>query len=171
MKIGSTHVLIAIVLIILITGAWVWLFVEPPEKCTCSAPDYFEGTLFVNEAGSPKGDSNYTAEYSAQLYITDSHGFIAFAQISGDSDKLTQHVFNVSCACIDDGSLSFGFEDYEITLDWVGVDTIWDGNYSNYYIASRGSLAEPNEVRGSIFAFQFPGLPDPYYVELRLRPG
>ena len=171
-RIKTIHVVIAIAAIILGTGGWVWAFYElpEPEACEGSISGNYSGSFYVNEAGSPKGDSNYTATYIANLTIMNGVGALLLVYVSGDGDQLAQHIFNVSGFCAEEDAIGLTLEGNDITFDWVLEDLMWDGNYSSHFIASWGLKADPEEVRGSIFARYFPGLAEDYYVELRLQP-
>jgi hypothetical protein len=166
-EIKTVHIVMVIAAVILGAGGWVWAFYELPE------PEveirYYEGSLYVNEAGSPKEESNHTATYSANVTTADRVGFLFLVYDSGDGDQLTEHRFNVSGLSEDEGVLAFILEGSSIALDWVAEDLVWDGNYSNHFIASWGSEADPEEIHGSILALHFPGLVEDYYVELRLQ--
>jgi hypothetical protein len=168
-RFGTIHIVLVIVAVVLAAGASVWLFYEPPEGCKGSTSGYYVGSLYVNEAGSPKGDSNYTALYNADLTTQDGAGGILFNYVSGDGDRLAQHVYNVSGLCDQNGHLEFSADGntFEMPLDYE--DLIWDGNYSGYFIASWGPQAGPEEKRGTIFARYFPGIAEFSYVELRLQ--
>jgi hypothetical protein len=167
-RIKTIHIVVMIAAIILGAGGWVWAFYELPEREV--EHRYYEGSLYVNEAGSPKGDSNHTATYNASLTTVDGVGFLLLVYVSGDEDQLAQHMFNVSGLHEDEGVLALTLEGNSITLDWVAEDLVWDGNYSNHFIASWGPEADPEKDRGLIFAHYFPGLAEDYYVELRLQP-
>jgi len=173
-RIKTIHIVIVIAAVIVAAGGWVWAFYELPEPEVCDGFEYgyYEGSLYVNEAGKPKGDSNYTATYNATLGISEDgiFKFLGFMYVSGDGDKLTQHPLNVSGFCEEFWSIRFSLEGNAITLEWVPEDLVWDGNYSNHFIASWGPEADPDENRGSILANYFPGLAGFSYVELRLQP-
>ncbi|MFQ6127349.1 MAG: hypothetical protein ACE5QW_00355 [Thermoplasmata archaeon] len=171
MKIRVTHLIVAITVIILIPGAWVWLFFEPPsgEACECSISHTFQGSFYINDAGDPKGGFEYAAEYNATLTVTESSGALVLNQISGPGDILTKHLYEVRCLCLEDNILVFGLDGNEVVLIWDLVDPVWDGNYSEHYIASWGSDAPDEARRGHIRASYFPGLLSHYYVELRLK--
>ena len=47
-------------------------------------------------------------------------------------------------------------------------DEIWNHQFDNNYIASWGGFAPENEIKGVISPIIFPGLPDFWYVELRI---
>ncbi|MCK4456057.1 MAG: hypothetical protein KAU99_06890 [Thermoplasmata archaeon] len=172
MRIKTIHIVVIIAAIVLGAGGWVWAFYElpEPEACEGSISGTYLGSFYVNEAGSPKGDSNYTATYTANLGTMNGVGALLLMYDSGDGDQLAQHTFNVSGFCAEEDAIRLTLEGNDITLDWIAEDLVWEGNYSNHFIASRGPDADSEEVRGSIFARHFPGLAEDYYVELRLQP-
>ena len=171
-RIKTIHIVVIIAAIVLGAGGWVWAFYELPEPEACKGQTYgyYEGSLYVNEAGNPKGDSNYTATYIANLTTMNGVGALLLMYDSGDGDQLAQHAFNVSGFCAEEDAIRLTLEGNDITLDWIAEDLVWEGNYSNHFIASRGPDADSEEVRGSIFARYFSGLAEDYYVELRLQP-
>ena len=171
-RIKTIHIVVIIAAIVLGAGGWVWAFYElpEPEACEGSISGTYLGSFYVNEAGSPKGDSNYTATYIANLTTMNGVGALLLMYDSGDGDQLAQHAFNVSGFCAEEDAIRLTLEGNDITLDWIAEDLVWEGNYSNHFIASRGPDADSEEVRGSIFARYFSGLAEDYYVELRLQP-
>lgn len=171
-RIKTIHIVVMIAVIVLGAGAWVWAFYElpEPEVCEGSISGTYLGSFYVNEAGSPKGDSNYTATYAANLTTVSGVGVLFLVYVSGDGDQLAQQVFNVSGFCAEEDAIRLTLEGNDVTLDWVAEDLVWEGNYNDHFIASWGPEADPEEDRGLIFAHYFPGLAEDYYVELRLQP-
>ncbi len=172
-EIKTVHIVIVIAAVIVAAGAWVWAFYElpEPEVCEGSTSGTYLGSFYVNEAGSPKGDSNYTATYIANLTTMNGVGVLLLVYDSGDGDQLAKLMFNVSgCCAVEEDAIKLTLEGNDITLDWIAEDLVWEGNYSNHFIASWGPEADPEEDRGSILALHFPGLAEDYYVELRLEP-
>ena len=172
-EIKTVHIVVMIAAIILAAGAWVWAFYElpEPEPCEGSISGTYLGSFYVNEAGSPKGDSNYTATYAANLTIESGVGALLLVYVSGDGDQLAKHMFNVSGFCAaEEDAIKLTLEGNDITLDWIAEDLVWEGNYSNHFIASWGPDVDSEEDRGSILAHYFQGLAEDYYVELRLQP-
>ncbi|MEE9340557.1 MAG: hypothetical protein V3V21_02735 [Thermoplasmata archaeon] len=172
-EIKTVHILLVIAAVIVAAGAWVWAFYElpEPEVCEGSTSGTYLGSFYVNEAGSPKGDSNYTATYIANLTTMNGVGALFLVYVSGDGDQLAKLMFNVSgCYAAEEDAIKLTLEGNDITLDWIAEDLVWEGNYSNHFIASWGPEADPEEDRGSILAHYFPGLAEDYYVELRLEP-
>ncbi|MFQ5910100.1 MAG: hypothetical protein ACE5IJ_05185 [Thermoplasmata archaeon] len=171
MKIKAIHLVISVVVILGAAGASVWLFYELPERetCACSASASLAGSFFISDSGEPKGGFEYTAEYNATLFVTESYGTLLLNQTGGLGDALTKHLFPVSCLCLEGEVVTFGLEGNNVVLVWDPIDPVWDGNYSDHFIASWGAEAPAEAKRGSIQASHFPGLPSHYYVELRLK--
>ena len=59
-------------------------------------------------------------------------------------------------------------DDNPVELVFVKSDEIWNHQFDNHYIASWGGFAPENEIKGVISPLIFPGLPDFWYVELRI---
>ena len=172
-EIKTVHIVVLIAAVILAAGAWVWAFYELPEPAACegSITGSHLGSFYINEAGSPKGDSNYTATYAANLTTENGTGVLFLVYVSGDGDQLAKQMFNVSGYCAaEEDAIKLTLEGNDITLDWIAEDLVWEGNYSNHFIASWGPKADLEENRGSILAHYFPGLAGFSYVELRLQP-
>ena len=55
-----------------------------------------------------------------------------------------------------------------VELIFVESDEIWNHLFDNHYIASWGGFAPENEIKGVISPTIFLGLPDFWYVELRI---
>lgn len=172
MRIKAIHIAIVIAIIILASGASVWLFYELPEReeeeCPCSVADEFMGSFYVNHAGEPTSDPPCYAEFNVTLVVLNSSGSLEFNR-TGGALNVTLTSLPVHCLCRSNEQVSFTIVGRELRLIWDPVDPVWNGMYSDHYIASYGSEASSQAIRGSIWAGDFPGLPLHYYVELRLK--
>jgi hypothetical protein len=168
MQIKAIHVVIVIAVFVLASGASVWLFYELPEEetCPCSVTREFEGSFYVNHAGEPTPDLPCYAEFNVTLVVQNSSGAIQFNR-TGGALNVTFNYLPVHCLCQSNEELTFRIAT-ELKLVWDPDDDVWNGTYSDHYIASFG-FAAPQAERGSIWAVDFPGLPLHYYVELRLK--
>ncbi len=131
--------------------------------------DSLTGSLFVSDAGRSHGGFEYNASWNAELTLSGSTGTLKLTLDVGLGDALTKHEFAVTDFARDNGSLSLKLDGQALRLVKVAQDTVWDGEFNGYYIASWGSDAPAAELRGTISPDMFPGLAPHYYVELRLR--
>jgi hypothetical protein len=138
--------------------------------------DFSDGSMFISDAGASHGGFEFTATYWANI-----SGFSRESIIAGDEivlslqlrvglgDPLEKHEY----------LLRLGYDHLQdtvwirnsstnISLIRVDNDTIWNHEFDGYYITSRGGYAPSDEIRGNISPTIF-GLPDHYYVELRLK--
>lgn len=170
MQIKAIHVVIVIAIVILASGASVWLFYELPEEeeCPCSVTREFTGSFYVNHAGEPTSDPPCYAEFNVTLVVENSSGSFEFNRTRG-ALNVTFGYLPVHCLCQSNEKVSFIIAGRELRLVWDPVDPVWNGTYSDHYIASFGSEAKSEAKRGSIWAGDFPGLPHHFYVELRLK--
>jgi len=141
---------------------------EEPETRT------FAGSMFVSDAGQSHGGFEYNAEWTANLTVVGDTGMLRLTLKTGLGDALTKHEYAVTEFKKDDPTLSwrlisFSLNGNPVKLVLIGNDTIWNGQFSNYYIASWGAEAPGEEIRGLIKPTYFDGLADFWYVELRLK--
>ena len=141
---------------------------EKPETRT------FAGSMFVSDAGQSHGGFEYNAEWAADLIVVGDTGMLRLTLKTGLGDALTKHEYTVTEFKKDDLTLawrliSFDMNGNTVKLLLVPNDTVWDGQFSNYYIASWGAHAPDAEIRGLIRPTYFEGLADFWYVELRLK--
>lgn len=146
---------------------------EEPEKYSVT---FLGGSLFVSDAGSSHGGFEMTVEYSILMspavgdtIYTGGTVLMELRCEIGLGDPIDEHLLDMR--------IGFDPSADEITLQKAktrfvlphfGNDSVWDGRYDGHYIASWGGDAPPGELRGEITP-RFFGLPDHYYVEMRLR--
>lgn len=126
--------------------------------------------MFVSDAGRAHGGFEFNAQYRAELNIERDSGVLRLTLEIGLGDTLDKHEYLVSNFKLRSEKISMKIDGFDVVLEWVESDLIWDHEYDNYYIASWGSDAPADEMRGAISPEIFPGLVSHYYVELRLRP-
>ena len=167
-------VILALGLVALATVAFALL--SPPPFGHREKPETrtFAGSMFVSDAGQSHGGFEYNAEWTANLTVVGDTGMLTLTLKTGLGDALTKHEYAVTEFKKDDPTLSwrlisFSLNGNPVKLVLIGDDTIWNGQFSNYYIASWGAEAPGEEIRGLIKPTYFEGLPDFWYVELRLK--
>jgi hypothetical protein len=140
----------------------------PPEKPILDSLQT-EGTFFVSDAGESHGGFEFTAEYNAEFDVTNGMGSLTLTQIIGLGDPLEKHVYSITDLQIDkNNKITMNIDDNPVELIFVESDEIWNHQFDNHYIASWGGFAPENEIKGVISPTIFPGLPDFWYVELRI---
>jgi hypothetical protein len=140
----------------------------PPKKPILDSLQT-EGTFFVSDAGQSHGGFEFTAEYNAEFDVTNGIGTLTLTQIIGLGDPLEKHVYSITDLQIDKNKkITMKIDDNPVELVFVESDEIWNHQYDNHYIASWGGFAPENEIKGIISPTIFPGLPDFWYVELRI---
>jgi hypothetical protein len=128
-----------------------------------------EGTFFVSDAGESHGGFEFTAEYTAEFDVTNGIGTLTLTQIIGLGDPLEKHVYSITDLKIDKNEkITTNIDNNPVKLIFVESDEIWNHQFDNHYIASWGGFAPENEIKGVISPTIFPGLPDFWYVELRI---
>lgn len=167
-------VILALGLVALATVAFALL--SPPPFGHREEPETrtFAGSMFVSDAGQSHGGFEYNAEWTANLTVVGDTGMLRLTLKTGLGDALTKHEYAVTEFKKDDPTLSwrlisFSLNGNPVKLVLIGNDTIWNGQFSNYYIASWGAEAPGEEIRGLIKPTYFDGLADFWYVELRLK--
>ena len=128
-----------------------------------------EGTFFVSDAGESHGGFEFTAEYKTEFDVTNGIGTLTITQITGLGDPLEKHVYSITDLQIKKfNKITMNIDEYPVELIFVKNDIIWNHQFDNNYIASWGGFAPENEIKGMISPIIFPGLPDFWYVELRI---
>jgi hypothetical protein len=128
-----------------------------------------EGTFFVSDAGESHGGFEFTAEYKTEFDVTNGRGTLIITQITGLGDPLEKHVYSITDLKINElDRITMNIDDNPVELVFVESDEIWNHQFDNNYIASWGGFAPENEIKGMISPTIFPGLPDFWYVELRI---
>jgi len=134
-----------------------------------------DGSLYVNDAASSHGGFEYAAEYGVSVEqacngtVIEGHiAGLVFTLKTGLGDALRVHELDLQLT-YDDEDNQIVLVGHEITIRLVKVeqDRVWNHAWDGYYIASFGSSAPVGEIMGEISPQVF-GLPDQYYVELRL---
>jgi len=150
-------VIFAFVLIVVLTG------------CRKSFKKEFFGTFYANDCGVSHGGFEWSGGYKASLVVSGSKGDLTLTFEIGLGDPLTVHQFSVSDFAETAGNMSFKLGGKAATLVFVENDTIWNGDYSNHFIANKSD--EPSERIGSLPIEPFSGFRSHYYIELRLKPN
>jgi hypothetical protein len=128
-----------------------------------------EGTFFVSDAGESHGGFEFTAEYKTEFDVTNGRGTLIITQITGLGDPLEKHVYSITDLKINElDRITMNIDENPVELVFVESDEIWNHQFDNNYIASWGGFAPENEFKGMISPTIFPGLPDFWYVELRV---
>jgi hypothetical protein len=128
-----------------------------------------EGTFFISDAGESHGGFEFTAEYKTEFDVTNGRGNLIITQIIGLGDPLEKHVYSITDLNIKkNNKITMNIDNYPVELIFVKSDEIWNHQFDNNYIASWGGFAPENEIKGVISPIIFPGLPDFWYVELRI---
>ncbi len=128
-----------------------------------------EGTFFISDAGESHGGFEFTAEYKTEFDVTNGRGNLIITQIIGLGDPLEKHVYSITDLNIKkNNKITMNIDNYPVELIFVRGDEIWNHQFDNNYIASWGGFAPENEIKGVISPIIFPGLPDFWYVELRI---
>ncbi len=126
------------------------------------------GSLFVSDAGQSHGGFEYTASYNVSVQAKSGQGVMTAGLNVGLGDTLTKHEFAVTDLLVNEDRVSMRVDGQLVELLWTPVDSVWSHEFDRYYIASWGSSAPSEEIRGSVSPSVFPGVPASYYVELRL---
>lgn len=128
-----------------------------------------EGTFFISDAGESHGGFEFTAEYKTEFDVTNGRGNLIITQIIGLGDPLEKHVYSITDLNIKkNNKITMNIDNYPVELIFLKSDEIWNHQFDNNYIASWGGFAPENEIKGVISPIIFPGLPDFWYVELRI---
>ena len=135
------------------------------------AEKLYSGSLFVSDAGQSHGGFEYTATWDAAMEVAGTVGALNLTLNVGLGDALQQHHFNITNFHIDTAGqeISFAINGFQVSMINNTLDKIWNSTFNNFYVASWGSTAPADEIKGVITPKVFPGLPDFWYVELRLR--
>jgi hypothetical protein len=127
------------------------------------------GSFLASDAGQSHGGFEYVAVWNASLIIYGNSGRLTLSLSSGLGDVLTRHEYFVSSFYANQTHMNMRVDGIPVVLVWTANDTVWNHSYDNYYVASWGGSAPPDEIRGTISPAIFPGLVSHYYVELRLK--
>ena len=128
-----------------------------------------EGTFFISDAGESHGGFEFTAEYKSEFDVTNGRGNLIITQIFGLGDPLEKHIYSITDLKIKkNNKITMNIDKYPVEIIFVKSDEIWNHQFDNNYIASWGGFAPENEIKGVISPIIFPGLPDFWYVELRI---
>jgi hypothetical protein len=172
---SRTITIIILIIVLATTGIVVFLSSSTSQRpssitTTRNTKIRMTGSLFVSDAGRAKGGFEYTATYNATLVASNGSGTLNLTLSIGLGDSLTQHVYTVSNLSINSSRVSMLLNGRPVRLDWTANDTVWNGRFSNNFIASWGPNSPQSELRGIIAPTIFPGLYEGYSVELRLAP-
>ena len=136
---------------------------------------FVSGSMFISDAGTSHGGFEMNVEYSVEISSTSGRVIytgdsviVDIRHLLGLGDPVDPHIFEMK--------ISYDPSEDEVILEkaktrlrfaYVEHDEIWAGAYDGQYIASWGGYAPPEEIRGFITPVFF-GLPDHYYIEMRL---
>jgi len=176
MQRGRLGLLIGVTLIVTVALILSVVLQSPSTAIDTWSVDFVDGSMFISDAGASHGGFEFTATYWANI-----SGFSRESIISGDEivlslqlrvglgDPLEKHEYLLRLRYdhLKD-TVWIGNSSTNISLVRVDSDTIWSHEFDGYYIASWGGYAPSDEIRGNISPTVF-GLPDHYYVELRLK--
>jgi hypothetical protein len=146
---------------------------DEPEKYSVT---FLGGSLFVSDAGSSHGGFEMTVEYSiimspavGDTMYTGGVVSLEFRHQIGLDDPIDEHLLEMRMTYEPSAdAITLQKAKTRLVMPHFEDDSIWDGKYDGHYIASWGGDAPPEEIRGEITP-RFFGLPDHYYVEMRLR--
>jgi len=127
------------------------------------------GSFLASDAGQSHGGFEYVAVWNVSLIVYGNSGRLTLSLSSGLGDALTRHEYFVSSFYANQTHTTMSIDGIPVVLVWTADDAVWNHRYDNYYIASWGGSAPPDEIRGAISPAIFPGLVGHYYVELRLK--
>ena len=129
-----------------------------------------DGTFFVSDAGRSHGGFEFAADYKTKFNVTNGEGIMKITLDTGIGDPLEKHVYSITNLKIfPQKIITMNIDNHPVKLVFVKNDTIWNGQFNNNYIASWGSDAPKEEIKGIISPSIFPGLVDFWYVELRIN--
>lgn len=136
-----------------------------------------DGSMLISDAGTAIGGFEYVGSYNVSIVSDDSPYVksgekvkLRFALEIGLGDPISdagKSELSVTAGYGPDDNVSFKGGDFAIVLHHFENDTVWDHEWDGYYIASWGGYAPEEELRGVISPEMF-GLPEHYYVELRM---
>ena len=137
--------------------------------------DYSDGSMFISDAGASHGGFEFTASYKVRLspvlgtpIYSGDEVHVRFELEAGLGDPLSVHELLMRVIYVPESDeIHLTIAKTRFQLVHVLEDTVWDHEFDGYYIASWGGFAPPEEILGDIGPKAF-GLPDHYYVELRL---
>jgi len=136
-----------------------------------------DGSMLISDAGTAIGGFEYVGSYNVSIVSDDSPYVksgekvkLRFALEIGLGDPIAdagKSELSVTIGYGPDDNVSFKGGAFTIVLHHFENDTVWDHEWDGYYIASWGGYAPEEELRGVISPEMF-GLPEHYYVELRM---
>jgi len=137
-----------------------------------------DGSMLISDAGTAIGGFEYVGSYNVSIVSDDSPYVksgekvkLRFTLEIGLGDPIAdagKSELSVTVSYgMDDNTLSLKGGDFTIVMHHFENDTVWDHEWDGYYIASWGGYAPEEELRGVISPEIF-GLPEHYYVELRM---
>lgn len=150
------NIIFAFILIVIISG------------CHKSSKEDFFGSFYANDCGVSHGGFEWAGGYKASLVVSGNKGDLTLTFEIGLGDPLTVHQFSISDFVEAAGNMTFKIEGKAATLVLVENDTIWNGEYSNHFVANKSD--DLSEKIGSLPIEPFYGFKSHYYIELRLRP-
>jgi len=127
------------------------------------------GTLYASDAGNAGEGFEYAATWYAELAVEGTTGTISFELVFGQADRMTKFDYNVTNFTMDSDWVAMKIDGNPVELEWVSQETVWGGEYDDYYIASNVGNVPQDELRGNITTDVFQGFASNFYVELRLR--
>lgn len=139
-----------------------------PPADKAGGPLVLTGSLFVSDAGQSHGGFEYTASYNVTARATNGAGSMNVELATGLGDVLTRHQYTISDFLVTGEAVAMTLDGHRVELPMTSSETVWSHAFDGYYIASWGPSAPIQELRGVIAPGIFPGVPDSYYVELRL---
>ena len=128
----------------------------------------YSGTFYANDCGVSHGGHEWAGSYSASLIVEGSQGDLEINLEIGLGDYLVRHEFKVTDFSETVETLNFKIDGRQVSLVFVEEDTVWNGDYDNFYIANNSDNS--SEQIGMIPIEVFFGFRPHYYVELRLKP-
>ncbi len=137
---------------------------------------FLGGSMFISDAGSSHGGFEMVVEYTLQLLPTEgaviytgSEAILVIKHEMGLGDPIESHELEMRVDYV------LGIDEVilqkaktRLRFVYVEQDLVWNRSYDGHYISSWGGYAPPEEKRGSISPTFF-GLPNHYYVEMRLK--
>jgi len=143
------------------------------EPATGWNVSFMDGSMFISDSGQSHGGFEFTASYNVSVspdhLSTKEQVHLSLALDVGLGDPLERHDLYLELSWQPEtDSMQLRNSDVNISLVHVDNDTVWNKQYDGYYIASWGGDAPEEEMRGQISPLIF-GLPEHYYIELRLK--
>ena len=128
----------------------------------------YSGTFYANDCGVSHGGHEWAGSYTASLLVEGTKGDLNIELEIGLGDYLVRHEFKITDFSETHETLNFKIDGRQVNLVFVEEDTVWNGEYDNFYIANNSD--DESEKTGVIPIEVFYGFRSHYYVELRLKP-